>query len=85
MMQLHLLLNQLVAKFHGTRKRNLVLHIPLVIPITPRVRLMGDHESFTSLGQVYEQHCVTENKDIEYPLTVYQNEMTAALPRNPFN
>ena len=36
---------------------------------------MGDHESFTSLGQVYEQHCVTENKDIEYPLTVYQNEM----------
>ena len=77
-MQMHLLFNQLFAKFNGTRKRDLTLRIPLVVPITPRVRLMADDKGFVSLGEVYESDCIANGTDIESPLSVYREEMKKA-------
>jgi hypothetical protein len=53
MMQMHLLMNQLLMRHKETKQRNIVFHIPKVIPLTPRVRLMEDSAEYMSLGEVF--------------------------------
>lgn len=74
-MQLHMLVNQLLSKYNGARKRDLTLHVPLVIPITPRVRLLGNTPHFTSLAEVYENYCIESNKDFDFPIQQFNQKM----------
>jgi hypothetical protein len=53
-MQLHWLVNRLLERNHQAQRRSLALHIPVVVPITPRLRLMEDHRELRSLGEVYD-------------------------------
>jgi transformation/transcription domain-associated protein len=52
MTQMYLLLNRLLARHKETKRRNATFHIPKVIPLTPRVRLLEDHRDFVTLGEV---------------------------------
>ncbi|TDH64928.1 uncharacterized protein CCR75_008854 [Bremia lactucae] len=78
MMQMYLLLNRLLLRHKETKKRNTVFHVPKVIPLTPRVRLLEDNRDFVTLGEVYELDCQIENKDPDFPVELYRKRMSEA-------
>lgn len=78
MTQMYLLLNRLLARHKETKRRNAAYHIPKVIPLTPRVRLLEDHRDFVTLGEIYERDCLTENKDPDVPVELYREHLSQA-------
>ena len=76
--RLYVLLNRLMEKFKETRKRNLVYHVPLVIPLTHRLRLMETHEAHVSFEEVYEQSCSIRGVDSDKPLLIYRDTVRKA-------
>lgn len=78
MMQMYVLLNRMMSKNKETRRRNLVFHVPLVIPLTHRLRLMETHVAHVSLEDVYEQSCVTRDVDTDKPLLLYREVVRKA-------
>uniref|UniRef100_M4B6R9 Non-specific serine/threonine protein kinase n=1 Tax=Hyaloperonospora arabidopsidis (strain Emoy2) TaxID=559515 RepID=M4B6R9_HYAAE len=79
MMQMYLLLNRLLLRHKETRKRNTVFHVPKVIPLTPRVRLLEDNRDFVTLGEIYELDCQIENKDPDVPVELYRERVSEAF------
>ncbi|CAH0477213.1 unnamed protein product [Peronospora belbahrii] len=79
MMQMYLLLNRLLVRHKETKKRNTVFHVPKVIPLTPRVRLLEDNRDFVTLGEVYELDCQIENKDPDIPMELYRERVSEAF------
>lgn len=65
MMQLHQLVNRLLAKHVGAHARHLTLSVPVVVPVTPRVRLLQDSRSNTSLGSVFEAERASRGLDTD--------------------
>ncbi|KUG01188.1 Phosphatidylinositol kinase (PIK-L3) [Phytophthora nicotianae] len=78
MMQMYLLLNRLLLRHKETKKRNTVFHVPKVIPLTPRVRLLEDNRDFVTLGEIYELDCQIENKDPDLPVELYRERVSDA-------
>lgn len=78
MMQMYLLLNRLLLRHKETKKRNLVFHVPKVIPLTPRVRLLEDNRDFVTLGDIYESDCQIEDKDPDFPVELYREHVSEA-------
>ncbi|KAG7387202.1 hypothetical protein PHYPSEUDO_014594 [Phytophthora pseudosyringae] len=78
MMQMYLLLNRLLLRHKETKKRNTVFHVPKVIPLTPRVRLLEDNCDFVTLGEIYELDCQIENKDPDIPVELYREHVSEA-------
>eukprot|EP00466_Bigelowiella_natans_P000476 jgi/Bigna1/33130/e_gw1.1.3.1 len=72
MMQVYVLFNRMMAKYKETRNRNLVFHVPLVVPLTHRLRLMQTNEAHISLEEVYEQSCAVRRVDPDQPLLTYR-------------
>ncbi|CAI5728702.1 unnamed protein product [Peronospora destructor] len=79
MMQMYLLLNRLLLRHKETKKRNTIFHVPIVIPLTPRVRLLEDNRDFITLGEIYELDCQIENKDPDIPLELYRDRVSEAF------
>ncbi|RHY91186.1 hypothetical protein DYB31_015941, partial [Aphanomyces astaci] len=67
-MQMHLLMNRLLSRHKETKKRHIVFHVPKVIPLTPRVRLLEDSATNVSLGEIYELECQAQGKDPDFPV-----------------
>lgn len=40
-----------------SRKRNLMFHLPTMIPLAPQARLVEDDPSYLSMYEMYEDHC----------------------------
>jgi hypothetical protein len=51
-MQLYLLLNRMMLKYKETRKRNLAYHVPLVVPLTHRLRLLETHGAQVCIARI---------------------------------
>jgi len=68
MMQLHWLINRLLEKTHMAERRSIAVGVPVVVPITPRLRMMEDHRLFTSLGEVYEAERHARGLDPDAPV-----------------
>jgi transformation/transcription domain-associated protein len=79
MMQLHVMMKRLLEKSIEARRRDLHVHIPLVIPITPRMRLMEDNSSFTSLGELHDVDQQRQGKDPDTAIILFRERITAAI------
>ncbi|ETW06733.1 hypothetical protein H310_02900 [Aphanomyces invadans] len=75
-MQMHLLMNRLLARHKETKKRHIMCHAPKVIPLTPRVRLLEDNANNVSLGEIFELDCQALNQDPNYPVELYRHKMS---------
>jgi transformation/transcription domain-associated protein len=78
-MQLHVMMKRLLEKNYEARRRDMHIHIPLVIPITPRMRLMEDNTSFTSLGELHEIDMQRHGKDPDAAIILFRERITAAI------
>jgi transformation/transcription domain-associated protein len=55
--QLFRILNTVLQKRKESRKRNLSIHLPAAIPLTPTLRLVTSDNSYVSLQDVFDEHC----------------------------
>lgn len=57
----------------------MILEASVVVPITPRVRLLSDREALTSLGEVYEEDRLSRGLDIDAPIMLHRRRLQAAV------
>lgn len=51
--------------------RNLVFHLPAIVPLAPNVRMVQDDPSYTSLYDIYEDHCDSVHMHKDDPLVYF--------------
>ncbi|KAK4997496.1 transcription-associated protein 1, partial [Elasticomyces elasticus] len=56
-MQLFRMLNSTLAKKKESRRRNLQFHLPVIVPLSPHIRMIQDDASYISLQGIYEDYC----------------------------
>ncbi|DBA02933.1 TPA: hypothetical protein N0F65_005960 [Lagenidium giganteum] len=78
MMQTYLLLNRLLVRHKETKKRNTIFHVPKIIPLTPRVRLLEDSRDLVTLGEIYEMDCKLYDKDPDFQVELYRERLSEA-------
>lgn len=55
--QLFRIFNETLKKKKEARRRNLVFHVPIIVPIAPHIRLVQDDASYVTLQSVFEDYC----------------------------
>lgn len=53
------IMNSVLQRRKESRKRHLGIHLPSVIPLAPTVRLMVHDSSYSSMQDVFDEHCKT--------------------------
>jgi transformation/transcription domain-associated protein len=71
LMQLFRMLNYILERRKESRMRNLVFHLPAIVPLAPNVRMVQDDPSYTSLYDIYEDHCDSINMHKDDPLVYF--------------
>jgi transformation/transcription domain-associated protein len=78
-LQLFRILNGILAKRKESRRRNLQFHLPLMVPITPSVRMVQDDPSYINMQSIFEDHCRKSGINKDDPL-LFHLEKLRALP-----
>ena len=78
LMQLYTLLNRFIKQYKQTRQRQLQYHVPVVIPLTHRLRLAATHPSAITLDEVYEQASVHAGIDPLQALVLHRDGLKGA-------
>ncbi|KAG2237337.1 hypothetical protein INT48_009070 [Thamnidium elegans] len=71
LMQLFRMLNYILERRKESRMRNLVFHLPTIVPLAPNVRMVQDDTSYTSLYDIYEDHCDSVHMHKDDPLVYF--------------
>lgn len=71
LMQLFRMLNYILERRKESRMRNLVFHLPAIVPLAPNVRMVQDDTSYTSLYDIYEDHCDSVHMHKDDPLVYF--------------
>ncbi|KAI7899883.1 uncharacterized protein BX663DRAFT_576399 [Cokeromyces recurvatus] len=71
LMQLFRMLNYILERRKESRVRNLAFHLPAIIPLAPNVRMVQDDPSYTSLYDIYEDHCDSIHMHKDDPLVYF--------------
>lgn len=67
-----------------SRKRNLQFNVPVVVPLSPGVRLIENDASITSLQDIYENYCDSVAMKKEDPILAHTErvrELHRTLPQ----
>ena len=70
-MQLFRMLNYILERRKESRMRNLQFHLPAIVPLAPNVRMIQDDPSYTSLYDIYEDHCDSVQMHKDDPLVYF--------------
>ncbi|OBZ88491.1 Transcription-associated protein 1 [Choanephora cucurbitarum] len=71
LMQLFRMLNYILERRKESRMRNLQFHLPAIVPLAPNVRMIQDDPSYTSLYDIYEDHCDSVQMHKDDPLVYF--------------
>ncbi|KAK5137805.1 hypothetical protein LTR08_007377 [Meristemomyces frigidus] len=66
-LQLFRVFNSTLAKKKESRRRNLQFHLPVMVPLSPQIRMIQDDASYITLQGVYEDHCRQNDIDKDQP------------------
>lgn len=78
-MQLHWLMARLLEQSQLAQRRSLNVRVPVVVPVTPRLRLLEDHALFTSLGEVYEAERHARGLDPDEPIMLCRQRCSQVI------
>eukprot|EP00958_Prasinococcus_capsulatus_P028071 scaffold6247_cov416-Prasinococcus_capsulatus_cf.AAC.17 len=73
--------NKLLSKHRESRRRQLLFHVPVMVPVWPQVRLVEDEPSYTSLGEVYEINCARYGRAADAPVAYFKERLSQAGPQ----
>ena len=75
MNQFYIILNYMMSKFVETRRRHLRYHIPYVLPLNSRLRLVQTDTSVHTLDDIYDESCSIRNVDIDQPILAWRQAL----------
>jgi transformation/transcription domain-associated protein len=79
-LQLFRIFNGILAKRKESRRRNLQFHLPLMVPITPSVRMVQDDASYMSMQGIYEDYCRKNGINKDEPVLFSIEKLRALQP-----
>jgi transformation/transcription domain-associated protein len=65
------ILNTILVRKKESRRRNLSIHVPVIIPLAPQIRLVQDDTSYASLQEIFEKHCKENGISRDDPANYY--------------
>jgi hypothetical protein len=71
-----------MEKNHECRRRPLQMHVPVVVPMHQRFRLLSTDVSHTSLADVFEHGCASRGVDHDQALLRYYEVVSKATNEN---
>ncbi|KAG1055750.1 hypothetical protein G6F43_002312 [Rhizopus delemar] len=81
LMQLFRLLNGVLEHKRESRIRNLTFHLPSIVPLAPNVRMVSDDPSYSTLYEIYEDHCDHMNMHKDDPLVYFIEKLKGSVDR----
>ena len=79
-LQLFRIFNGILAKRKESRRRNLQFHLPLMVPITPSVRMVQDDASYINMQGIYEDYCRKNGINKDEPVLFSIEKLRALQP-----
>lgn len=79
-LQLFRIFNGILAKRKESRRRNLQFHLPLMVPITPSVRMVQDDSSYINMQAIYEDYCRKNGINKDEPVLFSIEKLRALQP-----
>ena len=80
-LQLFRIFNSTLSKKKESRRRNLQFHLPVVVPLSPAIRMIQDDSSYITPQSVYEDHCRRHELDKDEPLNFTMDRLRAITPQ----
>jgi transformation/transcription domain-associated protein len=80
-LQLFRIFNSTLSKKKESRRRNLQFHLPVVVPLSPAIRMIQDDSSYITPQSVYEDHCRRHDLDKDEPLNFTMERLRAITPQ----
>lgn len=74
-LQLFRIFNSTLAKKKESRRRNLQFHLPVMVPLSPQIRMIQDDPSYVSLQAAYEDFCRRNEMDKDAPIMYTMEKM----------
>ncbi|PSN75346.1 hypothetical protein BS50DRAFT_671522 [Corynespora cassiicola Philippines] len=81
-LQLFRIFNGILSKRKESRRRNLQFHLPLMVPITPSVRMVQDDESYVNMQGIFEDYCRRNGINKDEPVLFSIEKLRALQPKN---
>ncbi|KAF2816578.1 uncharacterized protein BDZ99DRAFT_543201 [Mytilinidion resinicola] len=81
-LQLFRIFNGILSKRKESRRRNLQFHLPLVVPITPSVRMVQDDESYINMQGIFEDYCRRTGVNKDEPVLYSIEKLRSLAPKN---
>ncbi|KAF2467993.1 uncharacterized protein BDR25DRAFT_266462 [Lindgomyces ingoldianus] len=81
-LQLFRIFNGILSKRKESRRRNLQFHLPLMIPITPSVRMVQDDVSYINMQGIFEDYCRKNGVNKDEPVLFSIEKLRALQPKN---
>lgn len=79
-LQLFRIFNSTLAKKKESRRRNLQFHLPIMVPLSPNIRMVQDDSSYISLQGVYEDYCRRNGINKDEPILFAMEKLRALSP-----
>ncbi|KAL7750961.1 transcription-associated protein 1 [Sorochytrium milnesiophthora] len=77
--QLFRMFNSILERKKETRKRNVHFHLPIIVPLTPTVRIIADDTTAASLQDVYEDYCSRVGMHKDGPFIFFADRVRAVI------
>ncbi|KAF2436802.1 hypothetical protein EJ08DRAFT_644409 [Tothia fuscella] len=81
-LQLFRIFNEVLLKRKESRRRNLQFNLPLMVPLSPNVRMIEDDASYISLQGVYEDYCRKNNVNKDEPVLYTIEKLRQLNPKS---
>lgn len=78
-LQLFRVMNRMFDKHKESRRRNISIHTPIIIPVWSQVRMVEDDLTYSTFLEVYENHCARNNKEADQPITYFKEQLNQAI------
>lgn len=79
-LQLFRIFNGVLLKRKECRRRNLQFTLPLMVPLSPNVRMVQDDESYVTLQGIYEDYCRQTGGNKDEPILFTIDKLRALNP-----
>jgi transformation/transcription domain-associated protein len=74
--------NRLLEKDKGSHRKNLQLHMPTIVPLSHKIRLVHERPSYTSLEDVYHDHAAKMGINSDRPILTYWQVLNSVCDKH---
>ncbi|KAF2483324.1 FAT domain-containing protein [Neohortaea acidophila] len=80
-LQLFRIFNSTLAKKKESRRRNIQFHLPVMVPLSPQMRMIQDDASYITPQAIYEDYCRRNEMDKDEPTSFMMERLRGLTPQ----